>query len=59
MDNALRRVHQTSILNLVKFPGVHERFDLIAGAHQKTFEWLFSEPVADKSLDRLLAEARD
>ncbi|KAK7982078.1 hypothetical protein PG988_004316 [Apiospora saccharicola] len=58
MDNALNSVKHTSILNLVKFPGVHERLDHIADAHQETFEWLLSEPEDDKSLDPVLAEAR-
>ncbi|KAK8090619.1 hypothetical protein PG994_000124 [Apiospora phragmitis] len=43
MDKALKRVRQTSILNLVKFPEVHERFDLVADAHQETFDWLLNE----------------
>ncbi|KAK7998223.1 hypothetical protein PG989_006263 [Apiospora arundinis] len=43
MDKALNKVKQVSILNLVRFPGVHERFDLIADAHQNTFDWLLDE----------------
>ncbi|KAK8080092.1 hypothetical protein PG997_007910 [Apiospora hydei] len=43
MDEALNRVKQVSILNLVRFPGVHERFDLITDAHQRTFDWLLDD----------------
>ncbi|KAK8011123.1 hypothetical protein PG990_010088 [Apiospora arundinis] len=43
MDKALNKVKQVSILNLVRFPGVHERFDLISDAHQSTFDWLLDE----------------
>ncbi|KAK8051532.1 hypothetical protein PG993_002917 [Apiospora rasikravindrae] len=42
-DEALNRVKQISILNLVRFPGVHERFDLIEDAHEGTFNWLLDD----------------
>lgn len=42
-NEALLKVRQIAILNKLRGPGMYERFDDIAEAHQDTFNWLFGE----------------
>ncbi|KAI0013930.1 hypothetical protein F4779DRAFT_561949 [Xylariaceae sp. FL0662B] len=38
------RLRQNAILQSIRYPPMHERFDDVAVAHQKTFDWLLHGP---------------
>ncbi|KAI3325168.1 hypothetical protein HD806DRAFT_467954 [Xylariaceae sp. AK1471] len=43
-NESLVKSRETTVLNLLHFRDLHERFDAIADAHEKTFQWLLDEP---------------
>ncbi|KAI8627268.1 hypothetical protein F5Y19DRAFT_443753 [Xylariaceae sp. FL1651] len=48
-NESLVKSRQTTVLNMLRFPDMHERFDTVANAHEKTFRWLLDNPLGKSS----------
>ncbi|KAI1146394.1 hypothetical protein F4825DRAFT_456540 [Nemania diffusa] len=42
-NKSLVQRRQQTILDMLRFPGIHERFDTVAYAHEETFQWLLAK----------------
>lgn len=42
-----RKLREAKILSSLFFKGMHGRFDAVADAHHKTFEWIFEDEITE------------